>query len=131
MDLPSGDHAIAFAVPCRSLIFFIPLTAMVQTKMFSCLDVCQSPSLPEHPDRKASCLPSGDQMGWEAVQTPGLLLVTSPIVSGEMTRSQAPSWADPAGAMPVRCSSEPCVPRTVQATLLPSGEMATETGVRT
>src|ERR1035437_1689054 len=132
MDFPSGDHASELSAPCRWLTCFIPLTASVQTKTFSSKLDCHLPSPPEQSERNASCLPSGDQAGWEVEHTPGLPLVTSPMVSGEITRSQAPSCADPAGAMPVKCSSERrSAPSTVHARLVPSGEMAAETGVRT
>src|ERR1035438_5930360 len=108
----------------------MPLTARVQTKILFCGDGSQSEPLPEQFERKASCFPSGDQFGCDAPQAPGRLLVTSPMVSGEMTRSQAASCAEPAGAMPVRCNSEPRGPLTAQASVRPSGEMATEVGDR-
>src|ERR1035441_3778365 len=131
MDLASGDQAMELIAPWRWLTCFMPLMASVQTKMLFCEVRCQSPSLLEQLERKASCLPSGDQVGWCAVQAPGRLLVTSPMVSGEMVRSQAASCAEPAGAMPVMCSSAPRGPLTVHARVRPSGEMATEVGVRT
>src|ERR1035437_4891048 len=150
MDLPSGDQAMELIGPWRGLICLMPLTASVQTKMLFWEEGSQSVPSPEQSERKASCLPLGDQAGCEAVQAPGRLLVTSPIVSGERTRSQAASWGEPAGAMPrrarpeaggalgepagamaVRWSSEPRAPLTVQASERPSGEMATVWGVRT
>ena len=139
MDWPSGDHWSELTSPCRWLTCFIALAAWVQTKRFCCAEGCNLPLLAmlwplafpllsEQLERKASCKPSGDQAGCEAVQAPGLLRVASPMVSGERTRSGA---GEPAGAMRVRCSSEPCSPLKAQATVLPSGEMAAEVGVRT
>ena len=131
MDLPSGDHWSELTSPCRWLTCFIALADTVQTKRFCCAVGCNLPPLSEQLERNASCEPSGDQAGCEAVQAPGLPRVASPMVSGERTRSCAEFWADPAGAMRVRCSSEPCSVWNVQATVLPSGEMAEEVGVRT
>src|SRR5664280_989503 len=141
MDRPSGDHWSELTSPCRWLTCFIALVARVQTKRFSCAVGCNLPllafwllalcSLSEQLERKASCEPSGDQAGCEAVHAPGLLRVASPMVSGERTRSCAAGWDGPAGAMRVRCISEPCSVWNVQATVLPSGEMATKVGVRT
>jgi hypothetical protein len=89
------------------------------------------PPASEQFERKASCLPSGDQFGCEAVHAPGVLLEVSPMVSGEMTRSDAVFWPDAAVAMRVKCNSEPPGASTAQAILEPSGEMETEVGVRT
>src|ERR1035441_235560 len=125
MDLPSGDEAMELIAPWRWLICLVALTAGVQTKCLVWEHGSQSAPSPPQSERKASCFPLADQAGCEAVQAPGRLLVTSPIVSGERTRSQAASWGEPAGAMPVRWSSEPRAPLTVQASERPSGEMAT------
>ena len=126
MDLPSGDHAIELIAPCRWLTCFILLPVKVQTKILFCLPGCNPASLPEQSDRNASCLPSGDQTGWEALHAPGLSLVASAMVSGERIRSVAG-----VPATPVRWSSMPWAPRTDHATVVPSGEMAAVTGVRT
>jgi hypothetical protein len=141
MDLPSGDHWSELTSPRRWPTCFIALAARVQTKRFCCAEGCNFPLLgfwplaswllSEQSERKASCEPSGDQAGCEAVQAPGLPRVVSPMVSGERMRSCAAGWAGLGDAMPVRCSSEPCSPRTAQATTLPSGEMAADVGVRT
>src|ERR1035441_6820833 len=130
MDLPSGDHCRSLIAPCRWLTCFIVLAASVQTKRLSCRVACQSPSPPEQSERKASCLPSGDQAGWEEAQAPGVVLATLPTVSGEIIRSGAVVCAA-SGAMLARCNSEPRGRATAQATVLPSGEMAAEVGERT
>src|SRR5208283_1487607 len=137
MDRPSGDHWSELTSPCRWLTCLIALADRVQTKRFCCAEGCNFPPLAfwllaflplsEQSERKASCAPSGDQAGCEAVHAPGLLRVGSPMVSGERTRS----GAEPAGAIRVRCSAEPRSPLKAQATVLPSGEMAAEVGVRT
>src|ERR1019366_2435629 len=131
MDLPSGDHSSELMAPGRWLTCFSSLVAGVQTKMLSCESDCQFPLLEEQPERKASCLPSGDQAGWEAAHAPGVLLETLRMVSGERMRPPELLGVEPAGAMGVRCSSEPSDPLNAQARVLPSGEMETEDGIRT
>jgi hypothetical protein len=136
MDRPSGDHWSELTSPCRWLTCFIALVVRVQTKMFSCAEGCNLPLLAfwllsEQSERKASCEPSGDHAGCKAVHAPAVLRVDSPTVSGERMRSGAAGWVDPVGAMGVRCSSVPRSVWNVQATVLPSGEMAAEVGVRT
>src|ERR1039458_3105906 len=130
MDQPSGDHWRSLMAPWRWLTCLTVLAARVQTKRLSCPVACQSPSLPEQSERKASCLPSGDQAGWDEAQAPGVALVVLRMVSGEIIRSGTVVCA-PSGAMLVRCNSEPRGRASAQATLLPSGEMAAEVGERT
>src|ERR1039458_7245123 len=83
MDLPSGDHCRSLIAPWRWLTCLRSLVARVQTKMLSCDSDCQLPSLPEQPDRKASCLPSGDHAGWEAAHAPGVLVDRKSVVLGK------------------------------------------------
>jgi predicted RecA/RadA family phage recombinase len=130
MDLPSGDHwSVADrAVQMADLLHRVGGWGPDEDVVLRV--ACQSPSLPEQSERNASCLPSGDQAGWEEAQAPGVVLATLPTVSGEIIRSGAVVCA-PSGAMLARCNSEPRGRATAQATVLPSGEMAAEVGART
>src|SRR6185437_11027023 len=87
MDLPSGDHWMELTAPCRLLTCFTAFPARVQTKTLFCEVAWNLPPVSEQSDRNARCLPSGDQVGCEALQAPGALLAASAIVSGEITLS--------------------------------------------
>src|SRR5476649_1330349 len=113
MLLPSGDHAACLKRPFTCVSCFTLPSALDHRKICSCPGFS---SLLVQEEVKASQLPSGDHTGASLEQLVAPLGVTSFSLAGS------------GSAMEVRCSVEPSRPRSVQATVVPSGEMATEPG---